>query len=173
MEHENWLPIPGYEGAYEVSNQGRVRSVERRVRLVTRSGTEATRLVPARILRPGCSKSGHVSVALGNGNSRLVHQLVLEAFVGKRPEGCEALHADGNPENNALSNLRWGTRSENLKDIFYQKGRRLTREQLTELRRRAERGFAYGERYQLAKAWGVNSGTIHHALSGKQYGHVK
>lgn len=60
-------------------------------------------------------KSGHVSVAVGKGNSRQVHALVLLAFVGPYPAGCEILHLDGNPTNNTLTNLRYGTRSENLR----------------------------------------------------------
>lgn len=116
MEHnENWLPVPGYEGAYEVSDLGYVRSLERRVRLVTRQAGETTRLVRERILRPGSTRSGHVSVAIGKGNSRLVHQLVLEAFIGPRPEDCEVLHLNHDPADNRLVNLKYGTRSENLK----------------------------------------------------------
>lgn len=111
---EIWKAVPGHEGAYEVSNLGRVRSLERRVRLVPNPGVETTRRVPPRILKPGRVKSGHVSVALGKGNSRLVHQLVLEAFVGPCPHGCETLHGNHKPWDNRLENLRWGTRSENL-----------------------------------------------------------
>jgi hypothetical protein len=47
---------------------------------------------------------------------RLVHQLVLEAFVGPRPESCEARHLDGDPSNNKLDNLAWGTKAENQAD---------------------------------------------------------
>ena len=122
-EEENWKPVAGHEGAYEVSDLGRVRSVERRVRLVTRQAGETTRRVPAKILRPGTVKSGHVSVAIGKGNSRLVHQLVLEAFVAPRPDGCEVLHMNHEPCDNRLVNLKYGTRSENLR-MDYAAGKR-------------------------------------------------
>lgn len=112
---EIWKPVAGYEGAYEVSDRGRVRSLERRVRLVTRQAGETTRLVPERMLRPGPTRSGHLSVAIGKGNSRLVHQLVLEAFAGPRPEGHEVLHLNHDPADNRLVNLKYGTRSENLR----------------------------------------------------------
>lgn len=85
---EIWKAIPGYEGKYEVSDLGRVRSLTRRVRVVPH-GIETTRIVQGRILRPGKVKDGHVTVAVGKGNSRPVHQLVLEAFVGPRPEAPE------------------------------------------------------------------------------------
>jgi hypothetical protein len=114
-EEENWKPVVGAESAYEVSDTGRVRSLSRRVRLVTRQAGETTRLVPERVLRPGPTRSGHVSVAIGKGNSRLVHQLVLEAFVGPCPSGCEVLHLNHNPADNRLSNIKYGTRSENMK----------------------------------------------------------
>jgi hypothetical protein len=53
------------------------------------------------------------TVSIGRGTTRYVHGLVLEAFVGPRPDGMEALHADDNTANNALSNLSWGTREAN------------------------------------------------------------
>lgn len=111
MEH--WKDIPGYEGRYQVSDQGRVRSVDHRVRLVAH-GVETTRLVRGRVLRPGAQREGHVTVALGKGNSRLVHQLVLETFVGPRPKGQECLHLNHKPADNRLRNLRYGSRSENI-----------------------------------------------------------
>lgn len=110
---ENWKAVPGFEGRYEVSDLGNVRSVDHYVRLVAH-GIETKRFSPGRVLRPGTTKSGHVSVAIGRGNSRLVHQLVLEAFVGPRPDGYETLHMNHIPSDNRLANLKYGTRSENL-----------------------------------------------------------
>ena len=111
---EQWRDIPGYEGRYQVSDLGRVRSLDHRVRLVVK-GVETTRLSPGRILKPGPARSGHLTVALGRGNSKQVHALVLLAFVGPYPEGMEVLHGDDDPTNNRLNNLRYGTRSENLR----------------------------------------------------------
>ncbi len=70
---ETWKDIPGYEGRYQVSDEGRVRSIDRPVRVVCH-GVEAVRIAKGKMLRPGPSKSGHVTVALGRGNSRPVHQ---------------------------------------------------------------------------------------------------
>lgn len=122
-EPENWKPVVGHEGAYEVSDLGRVRSLERRVRLVTRQAGETTRRVPERVLRPGATQSGHLSVAIGKNNSRAVHQIVMQAFVGPCPDGCEVLHLNHDPADNRLANLRYGTRSENLK-MDYEAGTR-------------------------------------------------
>jgi hypothetical protein len=112
---EIWKPVVGREGEYEVSDQGRVRSLERRVRLVTKQAGETTRRVPPRLLRPGPSRSGHLSVAIGKGNSCPVHQLVMEAFIGPPPEKHEVLHLNHTPSDNRLVNLKYGTRSENIK----------------------------------------------------------
>jgi len=118
---EIWKPVVGHEGRYEVSDRGRVRSVPRRI------WTKASWRRPAhwraykgKILRPGryCS-SRHVSVVLGHGAAGSpVHQLVLRAFVGPRPKGKESLHINGKATDNRLSNLRYGTRSENLRDLW-------------------------------------------------------
>ena len=112
---EVWKAVPGHEGAYDVSSLGRVRSLARRVRHVAASGTESSRGVPSRLLKPGLLRSGHLSVAIGKGNSKLVHSLVLLAFVGPYPPNEECLHLNHNPQDNRLENLRYGTRSENLK----------------------------------------------------------
>lgn len=169
---EIWKPVVGYEGLYEVSSHGHVRSLDRSLPCVNRFGNPEVRRYRGRLLRPGPMKSGHLSVAIGKGNSRLVHQLVLEAFVGPCPRGYECLHKDGNAANNKLSNLHWGTRSQNLIDIFYHTGRRLSREQVLYLRKRKEEGFYYGELYNLALSWGINPGTVWSATHGKHYAHV-
>jgi hypothetical protein len=111
MEDEIWRPLPEYEGSYEVSSLGRVRSLAR----IDSRG----RRIRARLLSQWPHPTGHLYTKLSlNGNSRLckVHRLVLLAFVGPPPAGCEALHGDGNPANNRIENLSWGTRSENMYD---------------------------------------------------------
>ena len=108
---EIWRPIPGYEG-YEVSNFGNVRSY----RLSGLNG--GRRSVPVTI-NPWTKLSGHLSVSLrkkGNTHKKLVHRLVLLAFVGKCPCDMEAAHNNGIPYDNRLSNLRYDTRSGNIMD---------------------------------------------------------
>ncbi|ACI12645.1 HNH endonuclease [Mycobacterium phage Ramsey] len=111
--HEEWRPVVGFEGLYEVSNLGRVRSLDHFAR--GRSGSK--RLIRGRVLRPAPRTSGHLTVALGrNGGSKDVHTLVATAFIGPRPEGMECCHQDGDPTNNRVENLRWDTRSANRLD---------------------------------------------------------
>ena len=113
----NWKDVPGHEGSYQVSDAGDVRSLDRDVFFAASHKSRAyARSTKGRMLRPGRMSSGHVSVALGRNNSRCVHELVLLAFVGPPPEGHECRHLNGNPADNRLENLRWGTRSENIRD---------------------------------------------------------
>lgn len=110
---EQWRPVVGFEGLYEVSNIGRVRSLDRQIG----NGARGTRFMRGRLLsaKPG-SKNGYLYVSVGN-TRRLVHRLVLEAFVGPCPEGMECCHNDSNRTNNRVENLRWGTRFDNCQDI--------------------------------------------------------
>lgn len=118
LPNESWLPVVGYEGRYEVSNQGRVRSLDRERLRNIGSGVETNKL-KGRILRACRRRSGHYACSLGDGKRqsvRVVHQLVLEAFVGPRPEGYEACHNNGDPSDNRVENLRWDTKSANALD---------------------------------------------------------
>jgi len=168
---EEWRDIPGYEGKYQVSDMGRVRSLERRVRLVTRQAGETTRRVPPRILRPGPQKSRHVTVSLGRHNSKAVHALVLLAFRGPPPAGQEGLHQDHEPNNNRLSNLRYGTRSENIRMDYVvgTRKRSLTPEDVREIRKRATKELGWGDRYKMSFEFGCNSGTIYKIIAGEAY----
>lgn len=136
---EIWKDIPGYEGKYQASNLGRIRSVERKVRGICHfTNKEFERTIKSRILKPGrYCKSNHVSVILGKGTSgKPVHQLIMKTFVGEMPKGMEVLHINGNPLDNRLSNLRYGTRRENILDVYYQgrKWRKLTLEDVYYIR---------------------------------------
>ena len=117
---ETWKAIPGYEGLYEVSDQGRVRSLDRYVECVGPIKGRYFSKKKGRVLRPGPSNYGHLSVVLGRNNTRMVHELVLRAFVGEPPEKHECCHNNGDPADNRLQNLRWGTRSENIFDAVRQ-----------------------------------------------------
>jgi hypothetical protein len=115
---ETWLPVVGYEGLYEVSDQGRVRSLDRYVANNRWPGAP-DRLLRGRILKPipgGGKTKKYFVVSLGQNNNRKIDHIVLEAFVGPRPLGLESCHFDDNGHNNRLANLRWDTRSENHRD---------------------------------------------------------
>lgn len=113
---ERWLPVVGFEGFYEVSDLGRVRSLDRTVR--TKGG--ATKRHRGRVLTPKRANNGYLQVdlsKLGVTHQRLLHRLVLEAFVGPHPANTEACHApDPDTSNNRATNLRWDTHANNCAD---------------------------------------------------------
>jgi hypothetical protein len=116
-ECEQWLPVRGWEGLYEVSDQGQVRSLDRWV--VKRNGQR--QVIAGRIKSLPKLKLGYPVVHLakdGQTTTRTVHTVVLNTFVGPRPAGHVACHNDGDPSNNRLANLRWDTQSNNLLDAI-------------------------------------------------------
>jgi hypothetical protein len=92
-----WTDIPGHDG-YRASRDGKVLAA---------SGT---------VMRPMRTPSGHQYVITRARKKLWVHHAVLLAFVGPRPSGQECRHLDGNPDNNDVSNLAWGTRTQNMRD---------------------------------------------------------
>lgn len=186
IEHEEWRSVVGFAGIYEVSDKGRVRSLDRVAtysRVDQYSGRTLTirRKHAGRLLRLGRQSSGHMSVALGKeAGSKLVHVLVLEAFIGPCPAGHESLHKDGNPSQNLLTNLRWGTRSENLLDAVAHGVKPVgskhpsarLREQDIPLIRKASRG-PRGCVARLARAYGIAESVIRSIRDGKSWKHVE
>jgi hypothetical protein len=104
---EVWAPLPGQGTKCEVSNYGSVR-------VLAYEGYRH-RKAEWRPLKPQASAEGYLFVEV-RGRRRAIHQLVLEAFVGPRPPGMEGCHNDDNPANNHISNLRWDTHAENMRD---------------------------------------------------------
>ena len=124
---EEWRAVVGFEGAYEVSDHGRVRSLDRMLpwKRTLRTGTvvDCLRRHAGHVLTPQAKEAGHMWVQLGRGNQAYVHHLVLEAFVGPAPVGTVGLHWDDDPARNHLDNLRWGTRADNFADFVRNHGR--------------------------------------------------
>ena len=115
MSEEIWKPVVG-SPAYEVSTLGRVRSLPQRRRQMSRWGTYYWHSTKGKLLKPGIASNGYPTVAIGRGNTRTVHSLVAEAFIGPYPEGCEVRHKDGDRENPKLDNLEYGSRTDNIFD---------------------------------------------------------
>ena len=107
---EEWKSITGYEGLYEVSTYGRIRSLKR----ITIDGKH----LQERFINGGEYPNHYKFVCLrkdGKNKNRLVHRLVAEAFIPNPGNCSDVNHIDGNKQNNNLNNLEWCTRSENLK----------------------------------------------------------
>ena len=111
---EVWVDIPDFEGLYQVSNIGRVRSLDRVV--TYKDGRKCKH--KGRVLKPYINNKGYEYLTLSNdgrGNTKTVHRLVLEAFKPHvNMSDLEVNHMDGNKLNNHLTNLEWLTRRDNL-----------------------------------------------------------
>ena len=109
---EEWRDITGYEGFYQVSNLGRVRSLDRT--LLRSDGSTAT--YKGRILTPVGRPYLHVSLSKGNRQERVrIHRLVAETFV-PNPENLKCVdHIDCNKTNNRADNLRWCNHLQNIR----------------------------------------------------------
>lgn len=108
---EEFRNVHGYEGLYEISNTGIVRSVERKVET-----SKGIRIYKSKILNPGIQKSGYLYVTLSKeGKSRTfrVHRLVAEAFIPNPNNLSDVDHIDENKNNNSVENLRWLSHKEN------------------------------------------------------------
>jgi hypothetical protein len=171
---EVWQPVRGYEGLYEVSDQGRVRSLPSQ----KWNGAAWTK-------KPGCIRKtsigahGYPAVDLKHNGHRktfTVHTLVLTAFVGPRPTGQECRHLNGNRADSRLCNLAWGTPSENDQDrkrhgTFIQ-GEMHGNARLTEHDVRLIRSMR-GTQAAIAKRFAVSPSLVSMIKAGQRWAHVQ
>ena len=173
---ETWKDIKGYEGLYQVSNMGRIKSLERTV--TKKNGRKYT--VKGRILKPGTDRDGYLLVILSNTSGKRktfkVHRLVCEAF-HENPENKPCVnHIDENKTNNTANNLEWCTYEENNTH-----GTRLARSAKSQSKPVGQ----YTRDGELIKVWqsvneverqlGFDCGNISKVALGKQktaYGYV-
>lgn len=106
MGNERWAPAPGFERRYEVSSEGRIRSLDRPMYYSDgRIGH-----LRGKMMSPVLGKRGYMSVVFDSTKRRTVHQLVARAFLGKPPPGKQVVHhKNGNKTDNRLENLEWST----------------------------------------------------------------
>ena len=163
---EHFLPIPGYEGLYEVSDQGRIK--------VMRGNFEGW------IRKPFHSADGYLKIGLtkhGKSHNHFIHKLVFIAFNGAIPEGFEVDHKDGLKRNNAPDNLEAITHAENMRRAgelnLFCKGKshchaKLTPEKVRELRQLV----GTLSRSELAVKFKVSTSTIDAVVQGRNWKRV-
>ena len=181
-DSEEWRPIPDWEGLYEVSDLGIVRSVDRIV--VRNDGT--TRKYPGVILKQKIDrrrgKHDRRSVGLsrqGRTQWTTAGRLVLRAFVGPCPEGMECCHANDVQADNRLVNLRWDTHENNILDSLRNGGRcrgeRHLHAKMTAGKVRMVRAMRCSGKYavnELAKIFGVSWPAMTNILERRAWKHV-
>lgn len=169
---EQWKWVPGYEGLYRVSDQGRVWSAGQRG-------------LPPQFLKPRPHvRYRYLSVGLfknGKGRDHKIHRLVLAAFVGPCLPGLETRHLNGNRQDNRLANLTYGTKAENHADkvrhgthAIYRGSLNghatLTEDDVREIRRRC----TAGERQRdVAATYGVGQTCISKIVRREKWRHVE
>lgn len=120
IHRSTWKPVVGFEGLYEVSDLGELRSLDHYVEQNSRWGKQR-RIQRGRLLRAKPMQGGYLGVCLyikGKPFYRHVAHLVAAAFIGERPDGYDVCHNDGNRQNNEAVNLRYDTRKANHADML-------------------------------------------------------
>jgi len=177
VHKEIWKDIPGYEGYYQVSNLGRVKSLSRTIQGGNRH-CRFDKKLPEKIMAHRIGSLGYSLVTFcKNGVMKHIsrHNLVLTTFVGPRPTGYECAHLNGKPSDNRLENLIWATPKENNSHKIihgtYCCGEqmpwaKLKRKDIKTIRSRREKGETY---ISIAKDYGVIDETIRHVIIGNTW----
>lgn len=164
--NEIWKDITGYEGYYQVSNKGRVRSLDRKVECF--HGRKATRL--GQIRKQSRNNGGYCCVVLSKNSKHKtfdVHRLVAQAFLENPNPDFEVNHKDGDKTNNDVDNLEWVSRSYNLAHSYKVCGRdnNFTRKKRSVLC--VETGVIYPSAAEAARILHVNADRICQVVAGK------
>lgn len=167
---EEWRSVPGYEGIYEASSLGRIKTLPRRLK--TWYGTRACH---EKILKTRVCTNGYLNIALQKDRQvkwTTVHAVVARTFHGEPKPGQEVRHLDGNRVNCAAGNLEWGTRFDNMRDQYRHRTRafgeragvaNITQELADWIRESSQRGP------ELHEITGVSLSTISRIKRGISY----
>lgn len=180
---EIWKDIPGFEGYYQVSNYGRIKSLSRKVNRDNWGKYPGTYTVREKLLSPNLA-NGYLQVNLiGNKVKKMIsiHRLVAGIFVPNPKDKPDVNHKDGVKSHNFYLNLEWCTPQENSihasQNNLMPKGEGngssvLTRDEVLEIKKHAEKkGSRYG-RKKLSQKYGVSEETIKQIVNGRAWGHV-
>jgi hypothetical protein len=174
-KNEIWIPIPDYEGLYEISNQGNIRSLDRSMtdsmgRLRKFQGRNRKIL-----LRP----NGYPFIKLskqGEERQFSVHHLVMMAFIGQRPANWDTHHKNGISHDNRLKNLQYITKKDHAKTKrpTGRKGEFHSRAKLKEIEVRIirQRKLKGVRAMTLAQQYRVSIHTIYDVCSGRSWPHI-
>lgn len=163
---EIWKAVPGYEGIYEVSNKGRLKSLERNV-----LKGDVIQHRKERLKKTWPNEDGYLQCKLSKDGISInvgVHRVVAMAFIDNPDNKPEVNHKDGNRQNNNVSNLEWVTHAENIEDCF-KRGTHVSLRDLT-----GDKNPNYGNRTLSIKyAQFPELATLAQSRPGAQNGHAK
>lgn len=167
---EQWRPVPRWEGLYEVSDLGRIKSLRRAL---------PDGRVRKEYVRTPAIKGRHYARVLfccgARQETAQVHHIVLTVFVGPRPDGLWGLHRNGDKSDNRLTNLYYGTPQQNADDRVAHgrscKGERHGRAKLSDETVRLIRSSSAQCR-ELAAQLGVSYGLISHVRNRRVWKHI-
>ena len=157
---EIWKDVVGWEGVYQVSSHGRMKSVARFVN--GKNGSQ--RPLPEKILTPLITGHGYENIVTSRHQKRgtlVIHVAVAEHFIGPRPLGFVVDHIDMNKRNNRADNLRYCTNADNCRK---RKDHKLTAETASAIR--ATKNLSQSE---IALMFGVSQSMVHKVISGKAW----
>jgi hypothetical protein len=170
---EVWAPIKGYEGLYEVSNFGEVKSLER---TITPRNAKKSYVIEEQLLKPGINSTGYKTVCLcrqGKCKTFKVHALVASSFLGPKPDKQIVRHGFKGKLNNSVENLSYGT----FKDNEYDKIRDNTSNHVLPTEKILEMRKIYNENqltiYQLSKLYELDPSRVRKIVLNISYKHVK
>ena len=175
-----WKAVKGYEGAYEVSDQGEIKSLPRRTHFTTKAGVVSSILVKGKVLKQWIDKVGRPCVHLSvNGVSQVcrVSRIVATAFLEESKEGQIVCHGPLGCGVNTVDNLRWDTYKANTADRQREtpvRGSKIGNSKLTEDQiPLIHEAYASGEtQVSIAKRLGMTQGTIGKIIRGEIWGHL-
>ncbi len=169
----NWKPIPDYEGFYEVSDDGQVRSVDRII--ITKAGVK--RKQEGKLLSQAKDKDGYPKVQLnkeGKGKTWLIHKLVSLAFLENTDSKPCVNHKNGVKTDNNVSNLEWATVKENTIHMYEKlntgRTQKLTASNIREIKKLLSEGKMSGA--AIAREFGVDRSQIYRIKSGHIWGYI-
>lgn len=171
--NEIWQPIENWEGLYQISNMGRIRSLDRMVK----SRGNSYRLQKGKVLKTGTSKDGYLQVTLSQSNKckhAFIHRLVAQAFIPNPYHYPEVNHKDENKSNNCVSNLEWCNRKYNvnygtcLKRTFKATLNGKCSKPVVQLTINDELIQKWPSMMEVERTLGINSGSISRCCRGKQ-----